>query len=151
MAVAACCALAAPKAEPGSLPEQRAPAGFPRAVRLLTRRDFARVFDDARPFGSALVTVLARPNDLDHARLGMVIGKKKLRRAVDRNLMKRIIRESFRQQQMTLPALDLVVIAKPAKRVDRQRLARELAKQWRRVAGAYDDRRDVASSTRRSA
>ena len=95
--------------------------------------------------------MLARPNEQGHARLGMVIGKKKLRRAVDRNLMKRIIRESFRQQQKTLPALALVVIAKPAKRVDRQRLARELAKQWRRIAGAYDERRDAAGSTRRSA
>ena len=96
--------------------------------------------------------MLARPNDRGHARLGMVIGKKKLRRAVDRNLMKRIIRESFRQQQMTLPALDLVVIAKPARRVDRQRLARELTKQWRRIAGAYGDRRDAAAgSARRSA
>ena len=98
-----------------------------------------------------MVTVLARPNDLGHARLGMVIGKKKLRRAVDRNLMKRIIRETFRQQQTTLPALDLVVIAKPVKRIDRQRLARELTKQWRRIGDAYGDRRRVASPSRRSA
>ncbi len=81
----------------------------------------------------------------------MVIGKKKLRRAVDRNLMKRIIRETFRQQQITLPALDLVVIAKPAKCIDRQRLARELTKQWRRIAGAYGDRRRDARSPKRSA
>lgn len=50
------------------------------------------------------------------ARLGLVIGKKLLRRAVDRNRVKRCIRECFRLRRSDLPACDLIVrlIARPA-------------------------------------
>ena len=50
------------------------------------------------------------------ARLGLVIGKKLLRRAVDRNRVKRCIRERFRLRRSDLPACDLIVrlIARPA-------------------------------------
>jgi ribonuclease P protein component len=48
-----------------------------------------------------------------HQRLGLVIGKKNLRLASQRNRVKRIARELFRQQdQQSLPNLDLVLIAR---------------------------------------
>lgn len=61
------------------------------------------------------------------ARLGMVIGKKLLRRAVDRNRVKRCIRECFRLQRPALPACDLIVrlVARPAK-VDGKVIAGDL-------------------------
>lgn len=43
------------------------------------------------------------------ARLGLVIGKKQLRRAVGRNLVKRLARETFRLQRDTLPPVDLIL------------------------------------------
>lgn len=43
------------------------------------------------------------------ARLGLVIGKKQLRRAVGRNLVKRLAREAFRLQRDTLPPVDLIL------------------------------------------
>ncbi|SDS66183.1 ribonuclease P protein component [Halopseudomonas sabulinigri] len=56
--------------------------------------------------------MLARENDLAHARLGLVIAKKNVRRAVDRNKVKRIARESFRQHRAELGNLDIVVLAR---------------------------------------
>ena len=50
----------------------------------------------------------ARPTDAGQARLGLIVGKRLLRRAVDRNRTKRLIRESFRQRG-DLPAMDIVV------------------------------------------
>ncbi len=50
-----------------------------------------------------------RPAGLTEARLGLVVGKKLLKRAVDRNKVKRIVRENFRCQRSSLPACDLVV------------------------------------------
>ena len=50
----------------------------------------------------------ARPTDAEHARLGLIVGKRLLRRAVDRNRAKRLLRESFRQRA-DLPAMDIVV------------------------------------------
>jgi len=43
----------------------------------------------------------------------MAIAKKKAKRAVDRNRIKRIIRESFRENQHLLAGLDIVVLNKP--------------------------------------
>jgi len=44
----------------------------------------------------------------DDARLGLVVGKKFLKRAVDRNRCKRVLREQFRLRRAGLPAVDLV-------------------------------------------
>ncbi len=57
-----------------------------------------------------------RAAGLTEARLGLVVGKKLLKRSVDRNKVKRIIREQFRCQRINLPACDLVVrlAVKPA-------------------------------------
>jgi ribonuclease P protein component len=43
----------------------------------------------------------------------MAIAKKKAKRAVDRNRIKRVVRESFRHQQQSLAGLDIVVMNKP--------------------------------------
>ena len=82
---------------------------FGRERRLLLGRDFDAVFKDPQlrlrrgPLWGAV-----RPNDSGAARLGLMVGKKVLRRAVDRNRAKRMIRESFRRQRR-LPAVDVVV------------------------------------------
>ena len=61
------------------------------------------------------VMVMARPNQAGYPRLGMIIAKRLLARAVDRNRVKRCVRESFRLVLPELPACDFVVrlIAKP--------------------------------------
>ena len=50
-----------------------------------------------------------RPNLQRGARLGMVVGKSTAPRAVDRNFVKRLIREEFRKEQERLSGLDVVV------------------------------------------
>lgn len=52
---------------------------------------------------------LPRPEGSGDARLGLVVGKKLLKRAVDRNRLKRIVRERFRIRRANLPVCDLVV------------------------------------------
>jgi len=58
-----------------------------------------------------------RAAEQDGPRLGLVVGKKLLKRAVDRNRLKRIIREQFRLRRSRLPAFDLIVrlAVKPGK------------------------------------
>jgi ribonuclease P protein component len=51
----------------------------------------------------------ARPNEVGFARLGVVIGRKTFKRAVDRNRCKRWVREQFRATQAELAGLDVVV------------------------------------------
>jgi len=89
------------------------PAHFPRCVRLLQQQEFKQVFADAHAYRNRAFTLLVRKNDLSHARLGLAISKKAARKAIQRNRLKRLVRESFRQWQNQLPNIDIVVLAKP--------------------------------------
>jgi len=71
---------------------------------------------------------MAKPNELGHARLGMIVSKRLFPHAVDRNRVRRRIREAFRQMAAGLPALDLVVrlLAVPDKNTPREEQSRDL-------------------------
>lgn len=43
------------------------------------------------------------------ARIGLIVGKRVLRRAVDRNRARRVAREVFRRNRLELPDVDIVV------------------------------------------
>ncbi len=81
-------------------------------MRLLNGRDFERVFQQPQRSSGKALTVLARPSGESAARLGLAISRKQIKRAVDRNRVKRLIRESFRHHQDLLAGLDVVVIGR---------------------------------------
>ncbi|MGI9286824.1 MAG: ribonuclease P protein component [Pseudomonadales bacterium] len=86
---------------------------FPKTARLCTPTDYQRVFQRAQfKVSSKAVLFLAVPNELSRPRLGLVIGKKNIRLAVQRNRIKRLVRESFRLRQHNIPTLDIVVLAR---------------------------------------
>lgn len=89
---------------------------FPRNSRLLTVGDFRRVFEAPLKSSDAVITVLGRPRTdrTTISRLGLAIARKQLKRAVDRNRVKRISREVFRQLpgMQHPPALDYVVMVR---------------------------------------
>jgi len=55
---------------------------------------------------------LAKCNNVELARLGLAVPKKHIHRAVERNRLKRIIRESFRLKQEKLKGNDIVVVVR---------------------------------------
>jgi ribonuclease P protein component len=84
-----------------------------------------------RTQSNAWFQIWSKPNDLARARLGVVVAKKVERRAVGRNRIKRMVRETFRQQAAGIMAVDLIVRAKqPVRRAQlaeaRQALVRLL-------------------------
>lgn len=105
---------------------------FARQHRLLTPADFKAVFDGADyRAGGAHLLLLARENNLPLARLGLVIGKRRVRRAVARNRIKRHGRESFRARKQALAGLDVVLLVKaPWQRPQPVELTTELARLW---------------------
>lgn len=105
--------------------------------RLPDAAAFGRVFDKATRSRDDLFTVLCRRNRTGLARLGLAISKKHCRQATGRNRIKRIIRESFRQQQALLTGLDVVVINKPAAAMATNRqISDSLERHWRRCSKA---------------
>ncbi|WP_263143638.1 ribonuclease P protein component [Pseudomonas alcaligenes] len=110
--------------------------GFGREKRLLIPRQFKAVFDS--PTGKVPgkhVLLLARDNGLDHPRLGLVIGKKSVKLSVERNRLKRLIRDSFRCNQDNLVGWDIVVVArKGLGELENPELAHQFGKLWKRLA-----------------
>lgn len=107
---------------------------FPRKSRLLNRQNFKQVFDNAKKFSCKSFVVLITPNNLGYPRLGVVLSKKKISLAVQRNRIRRLIRESFRQQTM-LGGMDIVVLAKSgADAFNNATLQRGLIKEWQKCA-----------------
>lgn len=85
-------------------------AAFPRAARLLQPAQFASALKGRRVARGALFMLHAGPADSSGtARLGLVIGKRYAPLSVSRSAIKRVIRESFRQQRAMLPAADYAV------------------------------------------
>ncbi len=106
---------------------------FPRGLRLLTPVQFKYVFQDPLRASSPEITILARKNHSDVPRLGLAIPKKHLKRAHERNRVKRLCREYFRLHQNELPPYDFVVIARaPIGRLDNANLTNTLHKLWQR-------------------
>ena len=118
---------------------------FPRSRRLLTPADFKRVLDAPTLRAShATFVLLARENDAAVARIGFVLPKRRVRHAVARNRVKRIMREAFRRQHAALSGLDIVVMArdglpaldKPALRAAADRQLQYLAGKWQARSAA---------------
>ena len=109
-----------------------ASARFTRQHRLLSTSQFKPLFDHPqwRASGQHFLLLVCE-NDVTVARLGIVIGKRRVKRAVDRNLLRRQIRESFRHRGCDLAGLDIVVLVRAdLDHPDKVLVAEELDKVW---------------------
>ena len=108
---------------------------FPPSHRLRSPNQFKRAYAQGKRLANEHFTVSAVPNDLAGARLGMSIAARNLRRAVDRNRIRRLIRESFRMHHHHLPCVDLVIGARSSVAMtDNASLACALQRLWDKVA-----------------
>jgi ribonuclease P protein component len=110
-------------------------------ARLTVPADFDRVFADNQRARTDAYLIMARPNAQGHARLGLVVGKRQLPRAVDRNRIKRCARASFRLLFPELPACDFVVrvLAKPVRGSEVRELTSVLRRAARRALEKWPD------------
>jgi ribonuclease P protein component len=90
---------------------------FPASLRLHRPEQFEQVLKGIRGDATGAVrhrkgrwfALAARPNGLNHNRLGIIAARRVLPLAVARNRHKRLIREAFRRVPHGPPGLDLVV------------------------------------------
>lgn len=110
-------------------------ARFPKKLRVTRRRDFERVFAHGRRAGNAFMRVWVVPNGLDHPRVGVAVGRRQ-GGAVQRNRLKRIVREAARLSMSEFPpGLDIICAPRPSPmltlrkcRASLVRLARQAAR-----------------------
>ena len=87
---------------------------FPSSMRLKKKAEFVRVFRKGAVWKGSYFSlhILPRAEDAllqqEGPRLGMVVTRK-VGSAVERNRVKRRIRESFRKMAHSMPAVDLVI------------------------------------------
>jgi ribonuclease P protein component len=85
------------------------PDRFSAAHRLLRKHGFGHVLQ-AEVIADRYFKIFFVRNKNANAKLGMIVGKKTLASAVDRNYVKRIIRETFRKHSVKMCNVDLVVM-----------------------------------------
>lgn len=79
--------------------------------RINSPLDFRRAFERKRSASDASMVVHGVENGRDYPRLGISVSRKRVRSAVDRNRVKRLLREAFRLSKAELPVgVDLVVV-----------------------------------------
>ena len=107
--------------KPSAAPCQKESSGQFRltsAQRLKTPSEFQCVYSSKQWGGSKYFTFNVLANDIDAKNtLGVTVSKKVSKRAVDRNKLKRVMREFYRQRQAELSGTNLVLTAKPASKL----------------------------------
>lgn len=108
-------------------------AGLPPSARLRRAADFAALRHAGGRARSRYFALRWGASPTGSARVGLAVSRKVSKRAVVRNRIKRIIRESFRAYRGELEALDVIVIAQPvAAAADAGALRQDLDQAWPR-------------------
>ena len=125
-------------------------SGFPKASRLLNASDYSRVFDDVDAKASHKhLLLLAKVNDKPGHRLGLVIAKKNVRLAVQRNRIKRVAREFFRTLPESEPTMDVVLLTRRGiDQLDNAELSSILQQQWQKLGRNFPKPESITSQDR---
>lgn len=108
---------------------------FPAPRRLRHKPEFDAAYARGRRFGNGFFAVTVISNDKSAPRLGLAVALRIARTSVERNRIRRIIRESFRLHQHALPAVDIVVSARSrAHGAPAGQLRESLAALWTQVS-----------------
>ena len=104
---------------------------------MLHPREFKQVFKQPIRSSDQCFRILARVNGTQHHRLGIAVSKKACSKAVGRNRIKRLVRESFRTQQagqVSADKLDFVVLPTLwAAKQSNKTLVKSLSEHWQKV------------------
>jgi ribonuclease P protein component len=85
---------------------------FPKELKIRTNSEYEEIFGKSKRLSTEHFNILCAPNSLGYPRLGLVVGKKAVPGAVERNRIKRVLREVFRLNKPLFGSMDVVFVAK---------------------------------------
>lgn len=107
---------------------------FPREKRLFESSDYRRVFQKSKKLVNRHLVLYIRFNlKEENPRLGLAIAKKQIPKAVQRNRIKRLIRESFRQQTVLHHVEIIAVARKSLNNANNLELRESLESLWKQL------------------
>ena len=110
------------------MPQAGRPQGFSRRHRFVARGSFGPVLAASRKVRGSLAVVHAVAGAPGRSRLGIALTRRLIPSSVERNRVRRIVREVFRRHAVKGAGVDCVVAMRAALPAgDGARLARELA------------------------
>jgi ribonuclease P protein component len=118
---------------------------FPKRLRLLSPKDFERVFAARVSASDSRLVLYGQANTLEHARLGLTVPRR-VGGAVRRNRWKRLLREAFRLVQHELPAIDYVCVPRSTAPPELRQLMESLSDLSRRLVRKLHSQRDDAQT-----
>ncbi len=107
---------------------------FPQSMRITKAIEYARIFKQGTHSHGKFWQIISIPSENKNSSLGLAISKKIHKRAVDRNLLKRLARETFRLNQDNLKGVDLVVMTKNYTKADNHMLTADLQSLFYKVS-----------------
>jgi ribonuclease P protein component len=114
--------------------DDRLSESFPRSLRLTRAIDFQQVFKSNNRRSDAGITILIGNSAGACPRLGFAIARKQIQKAVQRNILKRLFRESFRKNQHRLPSRDMVImVRREILLTERVKLKARLEQHWNSI------------------
>ena len=110
------------------------PTSFPKQSRLRTAADFAPLRHAPGRLDARYFLIRYQPGVGPQTRVGLAVSKRVSKLAVERNRIKRIARESFRQARHEIPTTDIMVIARmQAAGIAGEALRQDLDRAWPRL------------------
>ncbi len=99
---------------------------LPKSVRITKAKEYTQIFQKGKHTHGKFWQIVFAPSENNKSALGLAVSKKIHKRAVDRNLYKRLARETYRKNQEKLSGINTVVMTKNHTRVDNATLIEDL-------------------------
>ena len=91
--------------------------------RLKKQKDFEKIFKNGKSFKQGSLYLKINKNDLQSSRFGFIVSKKFSKKAVERNRIKRILREVVKERiGEVVKGMDIVIVVNPKAKADFQEL-----------------------------
>jgi ribonuclease P protein component len=118
---------------------------FPKSSRLLDSAAYSNVFDGCEyKASSGIGTLLSVTTALPCSRIGIVVAKRQVKQANQRNQVKRLVREDFRLRSFQQSSEYVFLARHPCSELNKAQFAHELDRLWQKLGCS-----ERASNTKR--